>query len=162
MTQSQIKNIFFVLLSCLLFFLELILFAVMQQYEIYLLLCFFIALIVQQPQHRTLVAPLCLMSMMSYLEMNIFGWCLVYIMPTMMLANYLDQHLRIKVIIPYLLITAALCIKMSLGWYMHGITVSCMHATQILTYNTIVIALFLSIGAYLETKFENYLSKRIQ
>src|SRR3990167_8419594 len=126
MTQSQIKNIFFVLISCLLFFLELILFAIMQQYEIYLLLSFFIALITQQPQHRSLIVPLGLMSMMSYLEMNIFGWCLVYIMPTMMLANYLDQHLRVKVIIPYLLMIAALLVKMGLGWYMHDITISFM------------------------------------
>lgn len=154
MTQSQIKNIFFAMLSCLLFFFELMLFALGQHYEIYLLLCFFITLIIKKSQHRTLVPPLLLMCIMSYLEINIFGWCLVYIIPTMLLANYLDQHLRVKFIIPYFLIIAALCIKMSLGLYMHEITVTWIHALQIITYNTFIIAIFVWISSRLEKKLE--------
>ena len=152
MTQPQIKNIFFVVTSCLLFFLEIMLFALLQRNEIYLLLCFFIALIIESPQKRTLVMPLFLMSMMSYLEMNIFGWCLVYIMPTIMLANYLDQHLRIKIIIPYCLLAFALCLKMSLMWYMLGITISWIHAAQILVYNLVILKLCIMTGSYLERK----------
>lgn len=153
MTQPQIKNIFFVAISCILFFVEILLFALMQQYNFYLLLCFFIALLTQMPQKRTLVAPLFLMSMLSYLEMNIFGWCLVYIMPTIMFTIYLDQHVRVKVVIPYLALTFALCLKMIAAWYMHSINISWLHATQIIVYNTIIISLFMTIGSYLENKF---------
>ncbi len=153
MTQPQIKNIFFAVLSCFLFFGEVVLFALLRHYDFYLLLCFFIALLTTMPQKRTLVAPLVLMCIFSYLELNIFGWCLVYIMPTIMLANYLDQHLRVKVIIPYLLLTFALCLKMILAWYMHNTNISLLHATQIIVYNTIIITLWIAIGSYLENKF---------
>jgi hypothetical protein len=153
MTQPQIKNIFFVVISCFLFLIEIILFALLQQYDFYLLLCFFITLVIQMRQKRALAAPLFLMSMLSYLEMNIFGWCLVYIMPTMMFANYLDQHLRVKTIIPYTLLTFALCLKMIIAWFMYNINISALHATQIIVYNTIIITLFVVIGSHLEKKF---------
>jgi len=149
MTQPQIKNIFLILTSCMLFFVEIMLFALLREYNFYLLLCFFITLLIQAPQKRTLVTPLFLMCILSYLEMNIFGWSLVYIVPTIIFANYLDQHLRVKVIIPYLLITFAVCLKMISAWYMHGITISIAHATQIIAYNIIVIALFIAIGSRL-------------
>ncbi|MBV8660727.1 MAG: hypothetical protein JO129_01105 [Candidatus Dependentiae bacterium] len=154
MTQPQIKNIFFVVISSLLFFLEIMLFALLQRYEIYPLFCFFIALLVQSPQKRTLVMPLFLMSLLSYLEINIFGWCLVYIIPTILLANYLDQHLRIKIIIPYCLLIFALCLKMILMWNMDGITISWIHAAQIIIYNIIILKMFIIVGAYLEKRFE--------
>ncbi|MDP3787837.1 MAG: hypothetical protein Q8Q60_00800 [Candidatus Chromulinivorax sp.] len=153
MTQPQIKNIFFAVLSCFFFFGELILFAILQQYNFYLLLSFFITLLTKNSQKRTLAVPLFLMSIFSYLEMNIFGWCLVYIMPTIMLANYLDQHLRVKVIIPYLLLTFALCLKMILAWYMHNIIISWMHATQIMVYNTAILTLWITIHSYFEKKY---------
>lgn len=153
MTQPQIKNIFFVVISCILFFVEISLFALMQQYNFYFLLCFFIALLSQMPQKRTLITPLFLMCMLSYLEMNIFGWCLVYIMPTIMFANYLDQHVRVKVIIPYLVLTFAICLKMIAAWYMHSINISWLHATQIIVYNTFIISLCMAIGSHLEKKF---------
>jgi hypothetical protein len=149
MTQPQIKNIFLILTSCLLFFVEIMLFALAREYIFYLVLCFFIALLLQAPQKRTLVTPLFLMCMLSYLEMNIFGWSLVYILPTIIFANYLDQHVRIKIIIPYLVLTFALCFKMLTAWYMHGITISIMHATQIIVYNTMTLATCLTIRFYL-------------
>ena len=149
MTQPQIKNIFLILTSCLLFFAEIMLFAVAREYNFYLLLCFFITLLVQVPQKRTFVTPLFLMCILSYLEMNIFGWSLVYILPTIIFANYLDQHVRIKVIIPYLVLTFALCFKMLTAWYMHDINISIMHATQIIVYNTIALAACLTIRFYM-------------
>ena len=149
MTQPQIKNICLILTSCLLFFAEIMLFAVAREYNFYLLLCFFITLLVQVPQKRTFVTPLFLMCILSYLEMNIFGWSLVYILPTIIFANYLDQHVRIKVIIPYLVLTFALCFKMLTAWYMHDINISIMHATQIIVYNTIALAACLTIRFYM-------------
>ncbi len=153
MTQSQIKNIFFALLSCILFFADLMIFALLQRHQIYVLLCFFIVLIVAKAQHRALIIPLFLLSIMSYLETNIFGWCLVYIMPTMLFANYLDQHLRVKVIIPYLLITFTLCTKIILAWYMHDVATSWASVTEIITYNSFIVALFAWIGSWFEKKF---------
>lgn len=150
MTQSQIKNIFFFLISCLLFFFDIIIFVIMQRHDMYLLLCFFIMLLTANTQNRTILTPLFLLSAMSYLEMNIFGWAIVYIMPTMTLATYLDQHLRIKVIIPYILLSSALIIKMLLGWYTHSINISLHHAIEIFTYNMIIISLFISINSFFE------------
>ncbi len=150
MTQPQIKNIFFILISCILFFIEIMLFALLREYNFYILLCFFITLTTEQTQKRTLVTPLFFMCILSYLEINIFGWNLVYIIPTIILANYLDQHLRLKTIIPYLLLTFALCLKIIIAWYMHGITISLTHATQIIVYNTVVMTLSLTMSSYLK------------
>ena len=155
MTQPQIKNIFFALASCILFFAEIMLFALMQQYTIYPLLCFFIILLVQHTKPHTLVTPLLLMSILSYLDVNIFGWCLVYSIPTIIFANYLDQHLRVKIIIPYLLLTFALYLKIFVAWYGHHIIISLIHATQIIAYNTFLITLFIAISLYLGTQYDN-------
>lgn len=155
MTQPQIKNIFFAIVSCILFFAEIMLFAIMRRYEVYFLLCFFIILLVQRPQRRTLVMPLFLMSLVSYLDINIFGWCFVYVVPTIIFANYLDQHLRVKIIIPYLLLTFALCLKMILAWCMHSIGISLFHATEIIVYNTGIITLFIAISSCLGAEFNS-------
>ena len=155
MTQSQIKNIFFVLLSCLLFFLDITLFALMQHHDIYLLLCMFIALIAHHPQNRALVTPLFLLSAMSYLEINIFGWCLVYIIPTILFENYLDQHLRIKSIIPYFLLIFMLFIKISINSYIHGISPTYWHMAQNFSYNTAILSFFLMISSYLGKKIKS-------
>lgn len=155
MTQPSIKNIFFVATSCLLFFIDLMFFACMHQHQVHLLFCFFIILIVIQSQKRSLIAPLVLLSIFSYLDNNIFGWSLVYIIPTMILAQYFDQHLHVKWIIPYLLLTAGLFIKFSLNFYMLDIAISSIHATEIIVYNTIGLTMFIMIGSWFEKKFPN-------
>lgn len=154
MTQLQIKNIFLIILSCLLFFVELFLFALMQQHQIYLLLIFFIAVVVQHPQKRTLLVPLLSLSVMSYLDIHVFGWCLVYLMPTMVLANYLDQHLRIKIIIPYMLLIFALVLSMVLGCIWYDIAITLYKATETIGYNILILTLFLHIGSFFEQKIE--------
>ena len=156
MTQPFIKNIFFISVSCILFFLDLVFFACMQQHQVDVLFCFFILLIVAKPQKRSLIMPLLLMSIFSYLDVNIFGWSLVYIVPTIMLSDYFDQHLHVKWIIPYLLLTAGLCMKFELNFCMQNIAISSMHATEIIVYNTIALAMLTIIKKWLENKFPSH------
>lgn len=153
MTYPQIKNIFFFIASWILFFAEMTGYGFMQKYDIYFLLCFFITLTIYNTQKRTIVAPLFLMSVLSYVEMNIFGWCLVYIVPTIMFANYLLQNVRIKIVIPYLLLTFALCLKIIVAYYLHDITISWLHATQIIVYNTLILSVFLALSSHVEKQY---------
>ena len=154
MTQSQIKHIFFIVTSCLLFLLDLTLFAFFQHHFLYLLLCFFIALICQHPSNRLLVTPLALLSLTSYLDYEIFGWCLVYLVPTMALARFLDKQLRVKEIIPYLLLTFTLLLKMMLASYMLHIDTSWLHTLQLIFYNSIILSCFVIIWHYAQRIFE--------
>jgi hypothetical protein len=150
MTQPFIKNIFFITVSCILFFLELVFFAGMQQHQFQFLFCFFIILIDKQQQKRFYVAPILLLSILSYLDTNIFGWSLSYVLATMMLADYFDQHLHIKWIIPYLLLTAGLFMQFGVNFYMLNTTISSIHATEIIVYNTIILIFFIIIKKWLE------------
>ena len=153
MTQSQIKHIFFIITSCLLFLLDLALFSLLQHHSLHLLLCFFITLICQHPSNRLLVAPLLLLSLISYLDYEIFGWCLVYLVPTMALARFLDKQLRVKLIIPYLLLIFALFLKMFLASYMLGIDISWMHAFQLIFYNSLILSCFIMMWDLLQKIF---------
>jgi hypothetical protein len=128
----------------------------MQQHQVDLLFCFFIVLIIAKTQKRSLITPLLLLSIFSYLDTNIFGWALVYIMPTIMLAQYFDQHLHVKWIIPYLLVTAGLFMKFGLNLYMRHVMISSIHGTEIIIYNTFVLAIFIMIQTWLENKFSSH------
>ena len=152
MTQSQIKNIFFALISSIFFLLDLMLFAIMQQHQIYLLLSFFIVFIIQSSQHRTVVAPLFLLSLLSYLDINIFGWCLVYILPTILFAHYLNQNLRMKYIISYILLFTALLLKLFLDSSIHRMTISSIYVIQVMAYNLILVLLLKIIQSYYNIK----------
>ncbi len=111
MTQSFIKNIFFILISSFIFFIDITLFACMHQHYIDLLFCFFIAIIACNSKKSLFIIPLLFMSLFSYLDTNIFGWSLTYSLPIIIIADYLDQHLHVKWIIPYLLITTGIILK---------------------------------------------------
>ncbi|AXK60555.1 hypothetical protein [Candidatus Chromulinivorax destructor] len=115
MTQSQIKNRFFLIVPFILFFLELAFFSILQTHIMYLLLCFFIVSINIYPSTRLSLLPIFLMSIISYLDYNIFGWSLIYIMPTMALAMYLEKQIQLKIIIPYILLINALLLKISIA-----------------------------------------------
>jgi hypothetical protein len=128
----------------------------MRQHQIDLLFCFLIALVVGKPQKRSLIMPLLLMSIYSYLDANIFGWSMVYILPTIMLADYFDQHLHVKWIIPYLMLTAGIGMKFALNFIMHGIAISSIHATEIVTYNMIALVICTIIQNWLENKFSSH------
>lgn len=154
MTQLQIKNIFILVSSCIFFFIDIMLFAFMQQHQCDLLLCFFIMLIITHRKKRTLIVPLFLLSIISYLDFNIFGWSLIYIMPTMMLAYYLDQNLRVKIIIPFLLLITSLSLKILIAWYTHEVSMSLQTIIQTIIYNLIIMGLLMIMSHSLEKKFE--------
>ena len=148
MTQPFIKNIFFLATSCLLFFIDLIFFASMQQHQIDLLFCFFIVLLITKLKKRYLIWMLFLLSIFSYLDTNIFGWSLLYLIPIIALQDFLDQHLHVKWIIPYSLLTAGLILKFALCLYTKAIALSWVHATEILVYNCICLIILLLIHSY--------------
>ncbi len=153
MTQHHIKNIFFILITCMLFFLELLIFSLMQKHQIQPLLCFFILLLTQPLQKRVLALPLYLLCLLSYLDTNIFGWCLVYIMPTMACAQYLDQHLQAVNIIPYCLIFTAMSLKTFFCWYFNDITISFSSYLTIYGYNSALIIVLITLQTYLAKKY---------
>lgn len=149
MTQRSINTIFFIIASCCLFFIDIVIFACMQQHQIDLLFCCIIVLSSHAWQKRFLAVPLLLLSMLSYLDTNIFGWALLYNIPTIILADYFDQHLHVKWIIPYLTLTAGLLLKLSLYACMGHVTISSIYATQIIVYNMICLIIFLKIYKYI-------------
>jgi hypothetical protein len=149
MTESQIKKTFFAFISCLIFFLDLMLFAIMQQHQIYLLFCFFIGWIIPAAyQHQTMIIPLFLLCLLSYIDTNIFGWCLVYIIPIIAFSKYLAQHLRISYIIPYILFMTSMLLKIMLDFYCHNTMISLTHAGKLFVYNMIYLQIFIMIKSY--------------
>lgn len=159
MTESQIKNIFFAIISCLLFFCDIILFASMQSCKIHLLLCFFITLINKPYQNRTIVFPLLLLSIFSYLQINIFGWSLTYVIPSMLVTHYLQQHLHVKNVIPYTVLIFALTLQNLLNFYLHAIATSYQNFAYTVAYNCIFITVMITMISYIQTKLETMREK---
>lgn len=143
MTQSQIKNRFFLIAPFILFFLELAFFSILQSHVIYLLLCFFILSINIYPSTRLSLLPIFLMSIISYLDYNIFGWSLIYIMPTMALAAYLEKKIQFKIIIPYILLLNALFLKINIACSMLKTQTSWKLITSIIGSNILVLSIFI-------------------
>lgn len=154
MTQSQIKNRFFLIAPCLLFFMELAIFFLLQSHVIYLLLCFFIASINIYPSTRFSLLPIFLMSLISYLDYNIFGWSLIYLMPTMLLSRYLEKQIQLKIIIPYILLVSALLLKINIESYLLIISTSWRLGIQIMIYNVLILSVFIAIYHYFEEKMQ--------
>lgn len=145
MTQSQIKNRFFLIAPFILFFLELAFFSILQTHIIYLVLCFFIVSLNIYPSTRLLLLPIFLMSIISYLDYNIFGWSLIYIMPTIALGAYLEKQIQLKIIIPYILFLHALFLKISIACYILLTHTSYKLITSIIGSNILVIFSFIII-----------------
>ena len=145
MTQPFIKNIFFIFVVLFCFFFDMLTFSIMQKHALDLLFCLFITLLMHEEKKRYLVLPLGFLCLMSYLETNIFGWSLIYALPTIFLFKYFDQHLRAKWIIPYLLMNIAMFIKIIVNYYMLHIFIEPTTLLQILTLTNAVIALYMLI-----------------
>lgn len=154
MTQSQIKNTFFIALFILIFFIELALFAILQKHIIYPLLCFFIPIINQRPSTRLIAIAIFLMALTSYLDYNIFGWNLIYIIPIMIVSRYFDKQFHVKFVIPYILLLIALFIKASVSHCLLAIDSSVLSNFYIFFCNTIMLAFCIGIYFILEVKFQ--------
>lgn len=145
MTQSQIKNRFFLIVPFILFFLELAFFSILQTHIMYLLLCFFIVSINIYPSTRLSLLPIFLMSIISYLDYNIFGWSLIYIMPTMAFAMYLEKQIQLKIIIPYILLINALLLKISIACSILATHTSWRFIASIIGSNMLLLSTFIII-----------------
>lgn len=145
MTQSQIKNRFFLIVPFILFLLELAFFSILQTHIMYLLLCFFIVSINIYPSTRLSLLPIFLMSIISYLDYNIFGWSLIYIMPTMALAMYLEKQIQLKIIIPYILLINALLLKISIACSILATHTSWRFIASIIGSNMLLLSTFIII-----------------
>ena len=154
MTQSQIKNRFFIAVSFILFWIELSMFFLLHKHVLHLLLCFFITIINKHVPTRLLIIPLFLMSLVSYLDYNIFGWSLIYLMPIMLLSKYLDTRVLVKTIIPYILLASALLLKISISSYLLAIDTSWLYGIQTFAYNVIILYIFTTIYTYIENRYQ--------
>lgn len=150
MTQSQIKNRFFLIAPCLLFFAELALFSILHSHLLFILLCFFIASMNIYPSTRFSLLPIFLMSLISYLDYNIFGWSLIYVMPIMMLALYLEKQIQLKIIIPYLLLVSALLLKINIESYALQSVTSWRFSLYMIICNTVILSIFMMIRYFFE------------
>lgn len=154
MTQSQIKNRFFILISCLLFFTEISFFSLLHQHILYPLLCFFIIILYRYSATRLLVIPIFLLSLLSYLDHNIFGWNLIYIMPIIFLSKFFYEHLQVKYIIPYLLLIISIVIQMKILNYMNLAYYTWQSCFFTLFYNIIILKVFITIYNLLKNNFK--------
>jgi len=154
MTYSYRKHIFFIIISSFIFLLDIVLFSFFQSHILYPLLCYFIVLIFQRRSNRFLIIPLLFLSCLSYLDCEIFGWCLVYLVPTMAFAYYLDKQLRVKIIIPYSLLFFALLLKIILMLYMLNIDISWIYALQLFFYNSMILSCFITTWKCIQKKIE--------
>lgn len=123
MTDFAQKHIFFILFPMLLFYIQIFLYAIIQHNAIDLLLCWIIILTIQHNNKTVLIGSILYLSIMSYLETNIFGISLLYTMPLIILYNYLDEILQIKKIIPYVLLIVAYSIQYLLIWHTQQIII---------------------------------------
>jgi len=142
MTQSQIKNRFFLIVPCSLFCIELGMFSLLESHILYPILCFFIISINVYPSTRLLLIPIFFMSLLSYLDYNIFGWSLIYILPIMLLAQYLQKQIHVKIIIPYILLVSGLLLKINILSYNLNLTTSWRYKTCIIVYNILMLSIF--------------------
>jgi len=145
MTQYQIKNIFFICLTFFLFFADIALFALFQQHLLLILNCFVILLLINHYPRCFLMTPILLLALLSYLDDNIFGSSLIYVVPTVFLANYLHEHLQIKSIIPYILLITTIIIKKQSLILMHISHISWTTTIYSIIYNSIVLSIFILI-----------------
>lgn len=133
MTQQQIKNSFFICLSIFIFLIDISLFGLLHRHIFLLLHCFVILLMAQQYQNRIIFPPLFLLCLLSYLDTNIFGSCLLYMLPTLFLAKYFQEHLQTKIAIPYLLLISSLLLKKQSLFFMTQ--------TEISWYNFVILTI---------------------
>jgi|GEM_PF-1507160 len=154
MTPSQIKNTCFVLFFIFIFFVELALFAILHTHTFYPLLCFFILLTNKNSSTRVLVSAIFLISLISYLDYNIFGWSLIYIIPIIILAKYFNKQLHIKFIIPYVLLIIGLIIKIVFEYYLLSIHILFQQNLYMLFYNTTLLFCCISIYNFFNNKLQ--------
>ncbi|MGZ6254989.1 MAG: hypothetical protein ACXWL5_03310 [Candidatus Chromulinivorax sp.] len=154
MTEQHLKNIYFFTLTCILFFCDILFFGLLNSNKIYSLLCLFIIIISKPHQHRTLLMPILLLSILSYLQVNIFGFAIIYLMPTMLIGYFLDQHLQAKFIIPYFLLMYALNLQRVINFYLQSIKTSYLFLSTTILYNICLIFMLIMITDYFEKKLE--------
>jgi len=154
MTEPQIKNIFFISMTSLLFFVDLSLFSLLQQHSIFILECFIIILLKSKNQIKIVSYPFLLLCFISYLDNNIFGSCLIYMMPVVFIAKYFHKNIRIKIIIPYILIIIMMIIKLQYFRWMFTVHYNLSSLTAMLFYNIICLTIFIFL--YNKYKFLLY------
>ena len=154
MTEQHLKNIYFFTLACILFFFDIVFFGLCNSNKIYSLLCLFIIIISKSHQHRTLLMPILLLSILSYLQVNMFGFAIIYLIPTMLIAYFLDQHLQAKFIIPYFLLGYALSLQRVIYFYLESIKTSYLFLSTTILYNICLIFILIMITNYFEKKSE--------
>lgn len=154
MTQQQIKNIFFIGISLFLSFCDILLFSIQQHHFILIMHCWIIILLSRKIVPELLILPIFLLSLQSYLDDNMFGSCLLYIMPGLLLAEYLEEHLQITTVIPYILLAQTLLIKKGCWAYLHIAHYSWIYIIYLFAYNCLCIKMLMIIYKYIIKKID--------
>lgn len=152
MKQKQIKNSLFICLSIFIFFIDLALFGFLHHHTLLLLHSFIILLIVDTNKNQFLLFPLFLLCLLSYLDTNMFGSCLIYIIPTLFLTKYVQEQIQIKVIIPYLIFFTSLLLKKLTLEYMSLTNISWYNFTYSGIINLISFLLLMTLYNFIEQK----------
>jgi hypothetical protein len=90
-----------------------------------------------------LAFPLFFASLLSYLDTQIAGFSLIYLVPTLLYAKFLDEHLYVKKIIPYLLLLTALIVHAYAISWITATSISVSTIGTLLWYNTLCLFIFL-------------------
>jgi len=150
MTELSIKNISFLICSCTLFFLEILFFGFMQQHSMYLLLLFLITILLDGYQKRVIAVLFFLLCVLAYLDTNMFGSNFTYLSISTITAWYLDEQLRIKIVIPFFVLWTTLLCKIVSDGYLFNIEYGWKKIIIIIMMNSCILAFFLLIKQLIE------------
>lgn len=145
MTDSQIKNIIFIIIAFFLFFIEICLFSLCKSHIFLPTVCMIITLLSNSYTINNLIFPLFFASLLSYLDTQIAGFSLIYLVPTLLYAKFLDEHLYVKKIIPYLLLLTTLIVHAYAISWITKTSISISTISSLIWYNTICLVIFLMI-----------------
>ncbi len=142
MTDSQIKHIIFLILSLFVFFIEICIFSYTTSHIFFLSTCLSIGLINTSSRQRYIIFPFFFASIISYLDTQIAGFALLYLIPNIMYVQFLHEHLYVKKIIPFLLLNMTIITQACLTSWLGYTTISGIKIAYLVWYNSWCLAIF--------------------
>jgi len=153
MTERRTNSIFFITICILLFLVDIGLFIFLQKPIFTIIDCYTIFLLSKTINgNKQIIFPLFLSSLLSYLHYDIFGLSLTYLVPTVLLAQYLAKQIRITVVIPFLLFFSMLIYKIIVLSYRLQIHYTLQSYVQITLYNLLFLILLIFYDNYSNKK----------
>ena len=152
MTESQIKNSFFIFLTCSLFFINICIIALLQKTTVQPLLCFFIVALYHQYKSIKISLILLGLSILSCLHYNLFGLCLFYLIPAVFITQFLNENLQIKKSVPHIILLLTLIAQQKLITHFYNINFSLHYALESTMINGLILSIFLLLYNFYKKK----------